>query len=677
MQLTRRLRNGYLLRGPLVERRSPATNLRYGLDERHHFNEPHHFNVLSTLARAVRAGDLLFFRVTTQKQQISRSAIELSQRRQRRGRARHDSACKRYGHGGYRLTSILLTLGILCCSVLAHAQERSWRISDFSADVEVHKDGSADVDERISLVFIGAFHGIHRYIPVDYTGPEGSNYSLFLKVRKVTDEEGQTLKYSSKTQSGYRVLTIMIPGATDTSKRIHIVYSVRNAVKFFEDHDEFYWNVTGNGWPVPIDASAAYVRFPPEATGKLRAQAFAGVFHSNERAMTDIQGANVMAQTLNPLPERGGLTVDVFLPKDVLDPPGPLTKASWFIGSNPIILLPIFAFVVMFSLWWKKGRDPHAGLSVAPMYEPPKGMSPAEVGTLVDDRTDPRDITSVLVDLAVRGYIKIREEQVSQLVVFKKKDYIFVQLKGPEQWGDLAPFERVLMENLFPGGVTETHIADLRNRFYVAIPTIKSYVMSSLKDKGMYTLDPESAHGYWILGAVITAAPFMLAGYFLHVDFTQSGFWMFGAILLAALIIFLFSHLMSAKSLKGVRTRVEILGFQEFMNRVDADRLKRMPPDTFEKFLPFAMALGVEHRWAKAFQGIVQNPPTWYEGGYGPNFNTWMFMHDLSAMTSDTTSAFVSTPRASYDSSGFSGSGGSSSGGFSGGGFGGGGGDAF
>jgi uncharacterized membrane protein len=214
-----------------------------------------------------------------------------------------------------------------------------------------------------------------------------------------------------------------------------------------------------------------------------------------------------------------------------------------------------------------------------------------------------------------------------------------------------------MMENLFPAGQTETHIADLRNRFYVAIQPIKSYVMSSLKDKGMYTLDPEGAHAYWILGAVITAAPFVLAGYFLHIDFMQSGLWTVGAIVLSIVIIILFSRIMSAKSMKGVRTRVEILGFQEFMNRVDADRLKRMPPDTFEKYLPYAMALGVEHRWAKAFQGIVQNPPTWYEGAYGPSFNTWLFMHNLGAMTADTTSAFVSTPRASYDSSGFGGGG--------------------
>src|SRR5215469_9227214 len=96
----------------------------------------------------------------------------------------------------------LVLLVCLLFSSFSHAQ-RSWRISDFSADIEVHQDGSADVDERITLVFIGSFHGIHRYIPVEYPGPDGSNYSLFLKVRKVTDEEGQALKYDSKTQRGF------------------------------------------------------------------------------------------------------------------------------------------------------------------------------------------------------------------------------------------------------------------------------------------------------------------------------------------------------------------------------------------------------------------------------------------------------------------------------------------
>src|SRR5438270_4937094 len=167
----------------------------------------------------------------------------------------------------HQMGAALLCLLLSFCAVPTQAQQRSWRIADFSADIEIHKNGSADINERISLVFIGSFHGIHRYIPVDYIGPESSNYSLFLKLQNVTDEEDRKLSYSTKKQSGYRVLTIMIPGATDTTKRVQILYSVRNAVKLFEDHDEFYWNVTGNGWSVPIDAASANVRFPAEPEG--------------------------------------------------------------------------------------------------------------------------------------------------------------------------------------------------------------------------------------------------------------------------------------------------------------------------------------------------------------------------------------------------------------------------
>src|ERR1700720_3411525 len=109
------------------------------------------------------------------------------------------------------------------------------------------------------------------------------------------------------------------------------------------------------------------------------------------------------------------------------------------------------------------------------------------------------------------------------------------------------------------------------------------------------------------------------------------------------------------------------------MNRVDADRLKRMPPDTFEKFLPYAMALGVEHHWAKAFEGIIQNPPSWYQSSDGHMFSTFFFVNSLGSMATTASSTFVSAPRASSSGSGWGGGGGS----FSGGGFGGGGGGAF
>ena len=287
---------------------------------------------------------------------------------------------------------------------------KSWRVADFQDNIIVAQDGSAVVTERITLVFVGDWHGIHRTIPIEYPGPNGTNYELFLKVTSVTDGSGGKLKYDSSTADGARDLKIYIPDAVDTTRTVEIVYRVRNGTRFFDSHDEFYWNVTGNDWPVPIDHASATVRFPSTAAGSLRAQAFTGVYGSTQHdATSNVDGAEAQFETSNPLPMRGGLTIDVYLPKDILREPSAVTKFFWFLGGNPIVFLPLVTLAGMFTLWWYKGRDPDAGLSVAPMYEPPQGISPAEAGTLLDDQIHPRDITSTIVDLAVRGYIKIEE----------------------------------------------------------------------------------------------------------------------------------------------------------------------------------------------------------------------------------------------------------------------------
>jgi uncharacterized membrane protein len=221
-------------------------------------------------------------------------------------------------------------------------------------------------------------------------------------------------------------------------------------------------------------------------------------------------------------------------------------------------------------------------------------------------------------------------------------------------------------------------MSELRNQFYVAIPTIKEDILAELKTKGMYSVDPDSAHAYVLIGVLFTALPFIVAQLLGWGSILDSVGLLIVSALISVIIVFLFARIMTAKSLKGVRTKVEILGLQEFITRVDADRLKRMPPDTFEKILPYAMALGIENRWAKAFQGIVQNPPTWYVGptpyiGFNPIF----FAGSMHAMAADAHQAFVAAPRASSTGSGFGGGGFGGGGGFSGGGFGGGGGGAF
>ncbi|HEY2915149.1 MAG TPA: DUF2207 domain-containing protein, partial [Candidatus Angelobacter sp.] len=549
---------------------------------------------------------------------------------------------------------------------------RSYHISKFNSNIHVEDDGSARVEEQITFVFKGVYQGIYRDIPVDYPGTSGSNYTLFIKLDSITDDSGNKLKYEKKTNNGFLHLKIYVPGATDAMRTVNIEYSVANGTRFFEDHDEFYWNVTGNDWPVPIEQASAMIYFPSEASGKLRAQAFQGVYGSSQHASASVTGPGVSVETTDPLPMRGGLTGDVYIEKGVLHQPSGLARFFRFIRSNPVVTVPLWAFAVMFPMWWIKGRDPDPGMSVAPMYEPPEKLGPAEVGTLIDGSVDPRDITSVLVDMAVRGYVKIVETE-HKGFLSSTKDYEFHLIKNRDQWSDLTDYEVAMLGNVFAEGDVVL-LSSLRNHFYTVLPAIKRGVLGALKSKGMYTLDPTSASGYQGLGLILVLLPYFALQVFGFADFLSSVPLAIGSGLIGAAIIVLFGRQLTATSMKGARTQVQIKGFQEFMNRVDADRLKRMPPDTFEKFLPYAMALGVEHRWAKAFEGIVQNPPSWYQGTYGPNFSTFYFVNSLGSMATTASSTFVSAPRASSSGSGWSGGGG---GGFSGGGFGGGGGGAF
>ena len=575
------------------------------------------------------------------------------------------------------LRYFVLGLFLSIAGAPAHAQGHSWRITDFKDTISVAADGTALVDEKITLAFAGQWHGIHRTIPVEYPGPDGTNYTLFLNVISVTDENGGKLKYDSTKSANYRDLKIYIPDAVDATRVVNIDYSVRNGVRFFDNYDELYWNVTGNDWPVPIDHASAFVTFPDKASGGLRAQAFTGAYGSKQsEATAEVTGADVMSETTRPLPMRGGLTVDIYIPPGVISPPSALTKLGWFLGSNPILFLPLFTLAVMFGLWYSVGRDPDPGMSVAPQYEPPKGICPAEAGALIGDAIHPRDITSTIIDLAVRGYIKI-EEKVDKFLVFNHKDYLFTLLKPHEQWGaDLTAHERVMLDNIFLAG-TGTRLSDLKNRFYTVIPVVREDIMSSLKSKGIYALDPESANGYSLVAGVVIAILVVGVQVMGWMNLLYSVPLVIGSVLVSAVIWWLFARKMTAKTVSGARTQVAVLGFQEFMNRVDADRIKRMPPDTFEKFLPYAMALGVEHHWAQAFDGIIKDPPSWYVSPNGyTGFSPLFFSSSMNSMASDMHQVFTSAPRASSSGSGFSG-GGSSGGGFSGGGFGGGGGSAF
>src|SRR5450755_3137700 len=193
-----------------------------------------------------------------------------------------------------RALDLILRAVIAVLALALPLAARSYRIADFNDTISITGDGSTVVQERITLVFDGQFQGITRTIPVEYPGPNGTNYTLFLNVTGVTDENGQKLKYESHTSGGFRNLKIYVPGAEDATRTVEISYTLRDAVRFFDDHDEFYWNVTGNDWPVPIDHASAFVALPSAAAGSLQAQAFTGAYGSVEHdATAEVNGADV------------------------------------------------------------------------------------------------------------------------------------------------------------------------------------------------------------------------------------------------------------------------------------------------------------------------------------------------------------------------------------------------
>ncbi len=570
----------------------------------------------------------------------------------------------------------LLTLAVLTALLtllVAPAMARTLVIKNFGAEIVVMPDGSIDVTEIITARFTGSWRGIYRTIPVEYHTPQGFNYTLLLEPVSITDGDGRALKYESSRERHYRKFKIYVPGAEDATRTVILHYRVLDGLKFFDDHDEFYWNVTGDEWEVPIESATARIVLPVGVTG-VRATDFTGAYGSREKdADIEIMGNAVELRMLRPLAFHEGLTAVVGWDKGAVKEPGTTQRIALFLRSNWPFVVPVFAFASMFWVWYTRGRDPRLR-PISAQYAPPEGLTPGEVGTLVDNSAAMRDITATIVDLAVRGYILIEEKQKPHMMgLWSNKEYAFHLRKKPEEWKDLKAHERELLDALFSGGsVNSMELADLQNKFYKNLPTIRNRIFDSLMSHRYYLHRPDKVRQAYIIGGVIAGFALGWGGGVLAAAMGMAPLPFIISAILTGGIIVLFGWFMPARTAEGARVLEESLGFEDFLQHVESDRFERTikTPEMFEKFLPFAMALGVEKKWVGAFQNIYRQPPEWYRGSYGPNFYAMGFVHDLDQMSARASSVMASAPRSS-GGSGFSGGGGS------GGGFGGGGGGGF
>jgi uncharacterized membrane protein YgcG len=547
------------------------------------------------------------------------------------------------------------------------------RIERFDEEVVVGSDGTVDVTENIRVHFIGGpWHGLYRTIPIEYFTPQGLNYTLFLAIQSITNGEGQKLKCESSRVRHYRKLKIFVPDADNSTQTILIHYKVADALRFFEDHDELYWNVTGDSWDVPIQSASARVVLPASTTG-IRVNSFTGAYGTNTHdSDAQVLGNGVEVHTRDTLRYHEGLTVAVAFDKGFVYEPTAVAKFFRTLRSNVVLLIPIGIFVLMFYLWWTRGRDPRLR-PISAQYEPPDKLTPGEVGTLIDASADMRDITASIVDLAVRGYLVIEEKEKSHMLgLWHDKNYVFHLKKSRNDWAAVKPHEQALLGGLFADG-DDVSLSDLHNRFYRVLPSIKNGIFDALVEHGYYARRPDRVRSAYIGGGLVVGFLLIWGGNVVASNLGMAPMPFIIAGFLSGAFICGFGWFMPAHTEQGTRALEKTLGFEDFLAHVEADRFNRMvkTPEMFEKFLPFAMAMGVEKNWSKAFQGIYNQPPSWYQGSsLGPNFYAMSFVNDLGAMSTQASSIMTSAPRSS-GGSGFGGGGGSSGGGFGGGGGGG------
>jgi hypothetical protein len=561
-------------------------------------------------------------------------------------------------------------LALLFSIAAPAAAQRSLEIERFDARITVNADGTIDVLESLRAKFTGSWNGIYRKVPVEYRTAQGFKWTVRLDLVSATDGEGQALRTETSREGHFVQYKMWIPGAVDAVKSVVLRYRVHNALRFFEDHDELYWNVTGDEWDVALGDVSAAIELPAGATG-VRATAFNGIYGSTSRdAAATVEGTVVRITMPRRLQFREGLTAVVGWDKGLVPEPTRADKVAGFLGANWPLALPIPVLLGMLFLWTRRGRDPRR-LPISVQYEPPPGLTPAEAGTLTDESADMRDITATIVDLAVRGHLRIEEREESKLFgLVKDREFVFRRTEPEQPAPPLKSYESAVLEGIFKDGAREVELSDLKNEFYKNLGNIKSGIMDRLVQQGLYARRPDHVRGRWIgLGGAL-AFIIAMGGGALASEIGLAPVSVVVAGIAIGLIVVIIGYHMPARTVAGARTLEKVLGFAEFLERVDKERFETVvkTPEMFERYLPYAMAFGVEKKWAAAFKDIYLEPPTWYAGSSMQGFNASLFSTRLSAMSTQAGSTMSSSPRSS-SGSGFSG--GSSGGGGGGGGGGG------
>ena len=587
-----------------------------------------------------------------------------------------------------------IRLAVLCAafsifSLPSRAQTE--QILDFHSDLTLQEDSSLLVTETITVFAAGRQirHGIYREFPTHYRDTFQNRYSVSFQMLSATrdsaDEPFRVEDYGNGKRIYLGNSNAMVPGGRHVYT---ISYTTNRQLGFFKDHDELFWNVTGLGWGFPIQHASAKVHLPsiiPAAEVKL--SGFTGPQGSREsRLASSVEESAFRFGTTRPLGPHEGLSILLMWPKGYFAEPTFSEKAEFFFRDNrdALFLASGFLALLLYYLiaWSAVGRDPAPGVIMA-LYQPPQDLSPAAMRYLERMGFDNKTFAAAILDMAVRGFLTIKEQAgtytlhttgkdsrvlspdeqqiAAQLFDGRKEiwlhnenhETIHAALKALQKWLAAAEQKTYFVSNsryliapvvlsivivvayLIALGAPQV-VAGAFLSFWLTLWTIGVYGLAvavfvawrAVVHSRSSTLAGVAGVGKALL-LTLFAIPFVFfegMGFTFLMKLTSLIFVLF--ILASGFLHGLFLHLMKAPTVTGRRLMDQVEGFKTFLGAVDGDRLNRAAPPqqtpaVFEKFLPYALALDVEQDWAEKFSGILAGAgsnPGGSSPGYAPSF---------------------------------------------------------
>jgi len=622
----------------------------------------------------------------------------------------------------------LALVAVLCILVTMFpapvlAADGDMETTGYNVLVNIKEDKSAVITEEIDVDFISYMHGILRYIPYrGETTEQVDGEKIVTKYRnRISDIFVSGYEYQTYSENGFEVIQIGNPDQTIQGPYSYqFSYLYEMAADSHKDFDTLYLNVIPTKWDSDIDSAVVTINMPKAFDSK-NIEVFSGGGDAGNTQLS-VDGNTIKITSTERLLVGEGITIRVVLPEDYFT--GELSYAWIYYLIYGILVLGI---LLLGFFWFRFGRDPKHVQTVE--FEPPEGITPAELGYIIDGVSDKNDLVSLIIYFAHKGYLTIAP------VGDNDKDFTLTKLTDlPES---SKTYEHTFFNGLFENSLSGVvRITELGEEFYPSFTAAKSQLQQEFiqnKENRVFALSSIAARaGAFAIILLAIAGVFMLIGFltgsfevgifslgalipllmsyliscseydkkYIRKKTTQTMTTMISLILLlvgvgaAFGIVYYYSdHILAAslvaalaaagypatrymkrRTKKGAALLGKILGFKEFIRVAEVDRIKKLVeqnPSYFYDVLPYAYVLGLSKKWAKKFENIAMEPPTWYTGSYGNRaFTTLILLNSLDSATRVMSDNIV-IPSSSGGSGGsFSGGGG----GFSGGGMGGGGG---